>query len=58
MDTEDQIPPSLPLQKGVPRFAGFAKEGSGEILEEYVWSIMDSLAKKFLCVLGDFCGEI
>ena len=27
MDTEDQIPPPLPLQKGVPRFAGFAKEG-------------------------------
>jgi len=29
-DTEDQIPPALPLQK-VPPFAGFGKEGLGEI---------------------------
>jgi len=33
IDTEDKIPPSLPLQKGVPRFAGFGKEGVGEILD-------------------------
>jgi hypothetical protein len=33
--------PPLPLQKGgIPLFG---KEGLGEILEEYVWSIMDSL---------------
>jgi hypothetical protein len=31
MDTEDEIPPSLPLQKGgIPLFG---KEGLGEILE-------------------------
>jgi hypothetical protein len=39
----DPIPPPLPLQKGVPRFAGFGNEGAGEILGEYVWSIMHSL---------------
>jgi hypothetical protein len=39
----DLFPPTLPLQKGVPPFAGFGKEGLREILEEYVWSIMDSL---------------
>jgi hypothetical protein len=33
VDAGDQIPPSLPLQKGVPRFAGFVKEGLGEIFE-------------------------
>ncbi len=30
MDIEGQIPPPLPLQK-VPPFAGFGKEGIGEI---------------------------
>jgi hypothetical protein len=44
---EGQILPSLPLQKGVPRFAGFGKEGLGEILKEYVWPIMDSLVSKY-----------
>ncbi len=34
IDIEDKFPPSLPLPKGVPRFAGFGKEGFGEILEE------------------------
>ena len=27
VDIGDEIPPSLPLQKGVPRFAEFGKEG-------------------------------
>jgi pimeloyl-ACP methyl ester carboxylesterase len=26
-----KIPPNLPLPKGVPRYAGFEKEGRGEI---------------------------
>ena len=45
----DEIPPSLPLQKGVPRLAGFGKEGLGEILIEYVWSIMGSLVTAYIC---------
>ena len=28
-----KIPPNLPLLKGVPRFAGFGKEGLGEIFK-------------------------
>ena len=32
--------------KGVRRFAEFGKEGLGEVPEEYVWSIMDSLVTK------------
>ena len=41
MDVEDQIPPTLPLQKGgIPLFG---KEGVGKILQQYVFSIMDSL---------------
>ncbi len=42
LDTGHQIPPSLPLQK-VPPFAGFGKEGQGEIFGKDVFSIMDSL---------------
>ncbi len=34
VEAGDSIPPSLPLQKGVPRFAGFEKEGAGEISKE------------------------
>ena len=45
VDTQDEIPPSLPLQKGgIPLFE---KEGLGEIWEGYVWSIMDSLVSCF-----------
>ncbi len=41
MDVEDQIPPTLPLQKGgIPLFS---KEGLGKILQQYVFPIMDSL---------------
>jgi len=44
VDTQDQIPPSLPFVKGeIPLFG---KEGLGEILEGYVWVIMDSLVIK------------
>jgi hypothetical protein len=45
IDTEDEIPPSLPLPKGgIPLFE---KEGLGEILEKHVQSIMDSLVNAF-----------
>jgi hypothetical protein len=41
IDTGESIPPSLPSPKGgIPLFE---KEGLGEILKAYVWSIMDSL---------------
>jgi hypothetical protein len=42
IDIGDKIPPSLPLPNGgIPLFG---KEGLGEILEDYVGSIMDPLA--------------
>jgi hypothetical protein len=34
VDTQSEIAPYLPIQKGVPRFAGFGNEGLGEISEE------------------------
>jgi hypothetical protein len=38
-----KIPPILPLTKGVPRFAGFGKEGEGRFSDGYGNSVLRTL---------------
>jgi len=60
MDVEDQIPPTLPLQKGgiSPLWYPFpvfkqAKRGWGRFLQQHVFSIMDSLVSMVRTVIND-----